>query len=161
VDVPEETLSPAEAEAGVPVPAGPRVGRLLQLRADQRVRFLLTGAVNTGFGLLVFTVLELAIGEVLPYLVVLVVAHVIGVLEAFYLYRRTVFLVRGHVVRDLARFESVYLVALAVNLVLLPLLVEVGRLPVIGSQALIVVVTALISFFGHKHFSFRRPRSGS
>jgi putative flippase GtrA len=105
----------------------------------------------------VFAALELALRDVLSYLVVLVMAHVIGVLEAFYLYRRTVFRVEGSILRDLARFESVYLLALAVNLVLLPLLVEVGRLPVIASQALIVIITACLSFFGHKHFSFRRP----
>jgi putative flippase GtrA len=120
---------------------------------------LLTGIVNTGFGLLVFTCLELLLHDVVGYLVVLVVAHVLGVLEAFWLYRRTVFRVEGNVLGDLIRFESVYLVALAVNLVLLPLLVEVGRLPVIGSQALVVLVTAVLSFFGHKHFSFRRPRT--
>ena len=52
------------------------------------------------------------------------------------------------------------LVALGVNTLLLPLLVELFHLPVIASQLLIVVVTSLVSWFGHKHFSFRRsPRA--
>lgn len=126
-------------------------------RSDERVRFLVTGAVNTGFAVVVFAGLELALRGTVGYLVVLLLTHVLGVLEAFTLYRFTVFRVRGNVVRDLLRFESVYLVGLAVNAALLPLLVEVVGLPVIGSQVLIVGVTALVSFFGHKHFSFRRP----
>ena len=134
---------------------------LRRLISDQRFRFLVTGGINTAFGLLVFTGLDLALRDVLNYLVVLLFAHVIGVLEAFYLYRQTVFRVRGNLLPDLLRFESVYLVALAVNFALLPLLVEVGGLPVIGSQFLIVGITALFSFFGHKHFSFRRPPVGS
>lgn len=135
-----------------------RVG--LWAHGDQRVRFLVIGAVNTGFGFAVFAGLQLLVGHAIGYLFVLLLAHVIGVLEAFALYRRAVFRVRGSILVDLARFESVYLVALAVNVVLLPLLVEVGGLPVLGAQALIVVVTALISFVGHKHFSFRRSSGG-
>ena len=104
--------------------------------------------------------LDLLLRHLVGYFVILLLAHVVGVLEAFVVYRRTVFQVRGHVLRDLARFESVYLVALGVNATLLPLLVEVVGLPVIASQVLIVAVTALVSFFGHKHFSFRRPRAG-
>ena len=44
--------------------------------------------------------------------------------------------------------------------VLLPLLVEIAGLPVLVSQFLIVGITSLMSWFGHKHFSFRRPRAG-
>jgi putative flippase GtrA len=73
------------------------------------------------------------------------------------MHRRFVFRVQGNVLVDLMRFETVYLGALVINAVLLPLLVEVGGLPVIPSQFLIVGVTAVISFFGHRHFSFRRP----
>ena len=39
---------------------------------------------------------------------------------------------------------------------LLPLLVELVGLQVLVSQGVIVVVTALLSFFGHREFSFRR-----
>jgi putative flippase GtrA len=79
------------------------------------------------------------------------------VLCAFVLHRRLVFRVTGNVLVDLVRFEMVYLGGLGINAILLPVLVEVAQLPVIMSQFLIVSVTALVSFFGHKHFSFRRP----
>lgn len=137
---------------------GPSSHRLRGLLSDERVRFVGVGGFNTAFAFVVFAVLQATIGHRVNYMVVLVLAHVIGVLEAFVLYRWTVFQVRGSVLRDLARFESVYLVALAVNAALLPLLVEFGHLPVILAQAVIVVVTSVLSFIGHKNFSFRRPR---
>ena len=51
--------------------------------------------------------------------------------------------------------ESVYLTALAINVVALPVLVELGmdRIP---AQAIIMAATTLLSYFGHRHFSFRR-----
>ena len=142
-----------------------RSGVLLRLLRDQRVAFLIIGGINTviGFGLFVLFVVtfghavDRAIGPILGSLVALACAHVVGVLIAFVLHRRFVFRVRGHVWRDLARFESVYLVAIAVNAIALPALVGVGA-PRIPSQAAIVIVTTVISYVGHRFFSFRRPK---
>lgn len=133
------------------------VGQLLsRLRADQRIAFLGAGAFNTAFGFTAFTVLQLTIGDRVGYLVVLLLAHVIGVLEAFVVYRHGVFKVSGSVLLDLARFESVYLVALGINVVMLAGLVELVGLPVLLAQGCSLVVTAALSYVGHKHFSFRR-----
>ena len=120
------------------------------------LRFIVVGVFNTLFAVAVFVLLQKWLGHVAGYLVVLVLAHLVGVLEAYALHRLLVFQVRGHVLRDLARFESVYLVALGLNALLLPLLVEICDLPVITSQILIVAVTAVVSFVGHSRFSFHR-----
>jgi putative flippase GtrA len=63
------------------------------------------------------------------------------------------------VLGDLWRFETVYLTSLAINLVLLPILVEFTHLPVLLAQALILLVTSVMSWVGHKHYSFRRTPS--
>jgi putative flippase GtrA len=128
---------------------------LLRVVRDQRVAFLAVGAVNTVFGYLCFAGLLLLLGQS-RYLVALVCAYVIAVLFAFVLYRFLVFRVRGHVLADLWRFSTVYLTSLAVNFVLLPLLVEFAHLRVLVAQALIVFVTSIMSWLGHKHYSFRR-----
>ena len=134
--------------------------RLRGLHRDQRVAFMGVGAFNTLIGAAFFVALELTLGRVVGYMVVLLITHVLSVLCAFVLHRRLVFRVTGNVLVDLVRFEMVYLSGLAINMVLLPVLVEVVQLPVILSQFLIVSLTALVSFFGHKHFSFRRsPRT--
>lgn len=130
-------------------------------RLDQRLAFLVVGAVNTLGGVVAFVGLELLLGDRLHYLVVVLLAHVVSVLLAFALHRRYVFRVTGtgSVLLDLARFESVHLGVLAANVVVLPLLVEVVGLPVIPAQLAFGGSAAVLSWFAHKHFSFRRPRS--
>ena len=142
-------------EAGPPGDTSPAPGWLLRVVRDQRVAFLAVGAFNTAFGYLLFAMLLLLLGHRL-YLVALLCAYIVSVLLAFVLYRFLVFRVRGHVLRDLWRFVTVYLFALAVNFVTLPLLVELVHLPVLVAQAMIVLVTSLMSWMGHKHYSFRR-----
>ncbi len=139
-------------------PAGMRgsLGPLFNLVRDQRVAFLLVGATNTAVGAVWFIVFQAMLQARLGYMTVLACAHVASVLCAFVLYRRFVFRVRGHLWRDLGRFEVINLGALAVNAVCLPLLVEIAGLPVLASQLIIAGGTVLISFFGHRDFSFRR-----
>lgn len=139
-------------------------GPLLRIVKDQRLAFLVVGGANTGIGFLIFVGFQFLVGDPLGratsepvgYMTTLGLSHVTSVVIAFVLYRTLVFRVRGHVWRDLARFESVYLVSIGVNAVLLPLLVEVAGLPVLFAQFLIVFVTTMISYFGHRYFSFRR-----
>jgi putative flippase GtrA len=152
-DEPDEALtSPGGVSPGVPSGSP---GWLLRVVRDPRVAFLGVGAVNTVVGYLCFAGFLWVWGQQ-RYLVALACAHVVSVLIAFVLYRFVVFRVRGHVLTDLWRFETVYLSALAVNFVLLPVLVELAHLRVLVAQALIVLVTSVMSWVGHKNFSFRR-----
>jgi putative flippase GtrA len=122
-------------------------------------RFLVIGVVNSAFGFGVFVALQATLGTVTHYLVVLVVAQVIAVLEAYVLQRVVVFRARGRWWRDLVRFSGVYVVALGVNAVLLPLLVEVAKLPVLLAQAIVMAAVALGTFVVHRSFTFRHSRA--
>ncbi|GAA2242386.1 hypothetical protein GCM10009851_29640 [Herbiconiux moechotypicola] len=130
---------------------------------DRRVAFLAVGAANTAVGFVAFVAADLTVGSIVDAavnetagsLATLGCAHVVGVLFAFAMYRRFVFRVRGGVWRDLVRFEGVYLVAIGVNAVALPLLVGLGW-PRIPAQLSILTVTVVLSWFGHSHVSFRR-----
>jgi putative flippase GtrA len=139
------------------------VRMILNFLGDQRIRFLMVGATNTAVGYGLFAALtHWVFAEVfLGYLISLVLSYVVGIGLAFILYRRFVFVVKGRVLGDLTRFVSVYLVSIAVNLIALPLLVEVVHIPPLASQAIILVVTTVVSFLGHKNFSFRRDPAES
>jgi putative flippase GtrA len=156
-------MIPAKPEATPPGGRPGPPGWLLRVVRDQRVAFLVVGAINTVVGFLCFAAFLMTVGRLWGppwgYLATLACAHVVSVLIAFVLYRFVVFRVRGHVLADLWRFETVYLSALAVNFVLLPGLVEIAHLPVLLAQALIMAVTSLMSWVGHKNYSFRRPAS--
>jgi putative flippase GtrA len=129
-----------------------------RLLRDERVRFLIVGGFNTLFGFALFVVVELLVGQYLGYFVSLYSSYVIAVVVAFLLHRHFTYRVTGtgNVLVDLVRFASVSLVSLAVNTIALPLLVEVVGITPIIAQAFIVVITTLVSYFGHKLFSFRR-----
>ena len=132
-----------------------------RLLGDERVRFLLVGGLNTGIAFVLFVVIELIIGRHTSYLVSLFAGYVIGVIISFLAHRRFTFRIvgSGNIVVDFLRFQSVSLVALAVNTLVLPVLVEFAGLTPIVAQAIIVVVTTVISYVGHKFFSFRRARA--
>jgi len=140
------------------------IARVLRIARDPRVSFLLVGGFNTALGFATFVAadalvgrpLDAAVNETFGSLVTLAISHVIGVIVAYLLYRRFVFRVTGRFWRDLARFESVYLVQLAFNSIALPLAVGLG-VPRIPAQLAIVIVSAVGSYLGHKFFSFRRP----
>ncbi|MGV1007388.1 MAG: GtrA family protein [Dermatophilaceae bacterium] len=142
-----------------------RPGWLLHAVKDQRLAFVIVGTVNTAIGFVAFFGFDDLFGSVVPdwkgvphNTAVLACAHIVTVLCAFGLYRRLVFRVQGLIWRDLYRFESVYLTSVAVNWVLLNLLVELGQLTPKLAQTVIVLVTGVFSWFGHKYFSFRRPQ---
>jgi len=140
-------------------PSGPRI----RLVHDLRVAFLVVGAINTVVGFAIFVACSESVGnfvdqrfgKVAGSLVTVGITHVLSVLFAFVMHRRFVFRVRGHMLRDLARFWSVYLTGGGINIVALPVLVKLG-LPRIPAQAIILAAITLLSYFGHRYFSFRR-----
>jgi len=132
--------------------------RVLGLLDHQMLRFAMVGVVNAIFGFGLFALLQITLGDRVHYLVLLVVANIVAVVEAYVLQRWLVFRVTGRWWRELARFSSVYAVALVVNVPALSLLVEVVHLPVLPAQAIVVLATALGTFVAHRSFTFRRPR---
>lgn len=134
----------------------PRSIDLRAVLADERFRFLVVGGVNTGFAYVVFAVLVVLFEAVVHYTLLLVATHVISVLFAYVLHRTLVFRIRGRWLRDLPRYWSVHLTGLGLNLVLLPILVDVVGMEVLVGQAFALFATAALSYLGHKHFSFRR-----
>jgi putative flippase GtrA len=149
-------------EFDLPLEAAPP-GPLIRRVRDQRVAFLIVGAINTvvGFGIFVACsetvghIVDRRFGQLAGSLVTVGISHVLSVLFAFVMHRRFVFHVRGHVLLDLMRFESVYLTALGISAVALPALVELGLNRILAG-AIITAATTLLSYFGHRHFSFRR-----
>lgn len=155
-----EVENDGAASADAPARAGGRrqlPDRVRTLLEIEVVRFGLVGVVNTAFGYGLFIVLELTVGHVLHYLVILGISHVLGVIEAYLLQRWLVFRARGHWWRDLMRFWSVYLVALGFNAAALPFLHEVMGVAVIPAQGIVLLVSALGTYVAHRNFSFRRP----
>jgi putative flippase GtrA len=124
--------------------------------ADRRIRYVIVGGWNTVFGYAAFAGLTLSLHQRLHYVVILLIGHIVTVSQGFVLHRSVVYRVTGHLFRDFSRFQMMYAGALAANAALLVALVHSAHLPVLLAQALIVTALPLVTYFGHKHFTFRR-----
>ena len=135
----------------------------------QAARYLLVGAWNTLFGYLLYAGLTYLLTGRIPcaYLAAALLGNVIAVTVAFLGYKWFVFRTRGNYLREYLRCWTVYGVSTVVGLAALPLVV-VGLTWSVGPHAwipylaggLLTGVTVIISFLGHKNFSFAaRPRN--
>lgn len=130
-----------------------RVGSMLR---DKRIRFVVTGAANAALTMAAFVFFQKTMGDRWGYLWTVLATHVTTVLVGFASHRHMVFGVTGNVLRDLWRFETVHLSNMLLTALFLTLGVEVFNLPVLGTQAGILVASAIYSWFAHSRFSFRR-----
>ena len=122
---------------------------------NEKIRYLLVGGYNTAFGYILFVILLMLLKDRVHYLIVLVISHVISVTNAYFAYKFLVFKTRGQWLHEFGKFNMVYLGVLAINLMALPAMVELLSIrPAIG-QAVFVVITVIVSYLGHKHFSFK------
>ena len=131
----------------------------------QVIRYLLVGAFNTGFGYALFVSFNYLLrrygiygSEIASFL-----GSVISITVAFLGYKWFVFHTRGHYLREWLRCVSVYGTSMLFNLLMLPPLTLLLRRRFGPTQtasnlaaAILTVVTVIASYFGHKHFSFRR-----
>lgn len=129
---------------------------LRMIFTDQRFRYVLVGGINTVFSFGLFVGFNAWFGHLVPSAVPLSLAWVISVICVFFAQRALVFKVTGHLVRDLSRFVLVNSGALAINLVVLFVLSDLWGAPRVPTQLAITVVTVILSYLGHKYFSFRR-----
>lgn len=139
-----------------------RVGSALDRALDYVVRYreqllyLVVGGWNTVFGYGVWAVMQYLLGDHIPYLVIVVMAWPIAVLNAYIGYRYLVFRSRGPILTELPRFSLVYAVTLVVNLALLPIALHVLPFNIYIVQALLTVVVIVASYLSHKYFTFSR-----
>jgi putative flippase GtrA len=129
-------------------------------RYSEQILYLIVGGWNTLFGYLAFVVLYYLLHGRLSVMLILVASYAVSVANAYVCYRYVVFRSRGSVLREMPRFTSVYLVALGANLVILPLALHWLPLGAYAIQAIFTMAVVVLSYFGHKHFSFRGARRG-
>lgn len=124
-------------------------------RYREQLLYLAVGAWNTLFGYGVWALLQYLLYPQVNYLVIVALSYPIAIANAYMCYRYVVFRSHGSVLRELPRFSSVYLLTMAANLLVLPILVRILPLSLYAIQGLFTVVIVILSYLGHKFFSFR------
>lgn len=137
----------------------------------QFIRYLLVGGFNTLFGYGLFALLNwLFLGRLgkFSYMYASFLASITSITVAFLGYKWFVFRTHGNYLREWVRCVGVYGSGIVIGLVGMPILVPVlqGRLhrPEHASYiagAIMMVVTILFGFFGHKNVSFRQAGDAS
>jgi putative flippase GtrA len=131
----------------------------------QVVRYIVVGAFNTGFGYGLFVALNYLFRRFGVYgsEIASLLSNIIAITVAFLGYKWFVFRTHGNYLREWLRCISVYGTSMAFSLVMLPPLTLLLRRWFGPTQtasniaaAILTMVTVVASYFGHKHFSFRR-----
>jgi putative flippase GtrA len=137
--------------------------------AWQFVRYVLVGGFNTAFGFGVFALLNWSFRRLgsFAYMYAWLLSNVIAITAAFLAYKWFVFRTRGNYLTEWIKCFSVYgsgilfgAVALPITVTLLRRAMHKPELAPYLAVALLTGVTVILSFFGHRHFSFRTKPSG-
>ncbi len=124
----------------------------------EHYRFLIVGAYNTAFGYLTFVILYQTLGDKLHYLILVVISHIIAVTNAFISQKHLVFRTNGSVFFEFIRFNITTLGTLLLSLAGMSLLVGQFKTKVLVAQALVTVISVMVSYFAHKNFTFKKHK---
>jgi putative flippase GtrA len=136
---------------------------------EEKLRFLVVGGWNTVVGmaaLWVFerlipygpaTVLGAAVGVVAAKQVVLTVAWVVGVTHNFFTFKLLVFRTRGKWLGEYVRMYGVYAVTFVVQSVMVQAISAWMGWSLFWANLPTILVVTVLSYLGHKYFTFRRP----
>jgi putative flippase GtrA len=119
----------------------------------QFIRFVFVGGLNTivSFGSYALFIKVFGIN----YVVASFIYTVIGVTNSYLWNKYFTFKIKKMNIFEFLRFISVYAISYVINVNLLIILVEIFKFDPIIANVLLLVVTMLISFVGHKLWSFR------
>lgn len=131
---------------------------LLSLAGDRRVRYLFAGGIAAVVYYATFAGGWLFAGGRVPYLLMAVIANLVTAVLTYPLYRTVVFASTGPLLPGFLRFYAICFGSLVFNLVGLPFLVEIVRMPVLPAQALLLVVAPLVNYQLNKVWTFRQGR---
>lgn len=140
----------------------------------EKFRFLVVGAWNTLFSYVLFAAMLWLLGPVLQplstsenalaawigehyYLVVQWLSWVIAVPQSTTTLKYLAFRSKGHLPSEIGRSFFVYLPMQAFSSVMLWLFSGVLGIPPLLGQLLTVGISAVLSYVGHKNFTFKQP----
>ena len=125
------------------------------IRIKQEINYIIAGAWNTIFGYFFFATLYFLFSKKVHYMILVVISNIVGITNAYISYKFFVFKTKGNYLREYFRFYVVYGFSMIIGLILLPLIVELLHISPLVAQLFIVVITVIISYLGHRNFSFK------
>lgn len=122
------------------------------------VRYLIVGGWNTLFGVGLYTLVYELWGTRTNYLGWAVAVNILAITNAYLCYKFFVFRTKGNYLREYLKCYTVYGAGMLLGMGGLFLLVSGAGMNPAWANFLLTGVTVVLSYFGHKYFSFRRRR---
>jgi putative flippase GtrA len=130
-------------------------GQLLAEQHEIKIKFIFAGILNTTFGLGTFPGLYFMLaGFKLHYLVILTISQAICIMFAYLTNKFLVFRTKGDYVAEFLKFITFHLSYFAVNLLTLPMLVELLHFNPVIAQTLFALLVIASSYFWHSRITF-------
>ncbi len=136
-------------------------------RHQVKIRFIAVGIWNTLLGYLLYYLLDSLFLHVfraryLAYMSALSLAQIVSIIIAYFSHKHLTFksITTGkETVTEFARFSLTYAFVFLLNMILLPLTVELGNISPKIAGAMLTILTPIISYIGHSTFSFRNGKN--
>lgn len=122
----------------------------------EKVLYVVVGVWNTVFGYSLYAVAVTVLGDE-HYVWLLVPTSIIAITQNYFAYKFLVFRTRSNYLREYLRFYLVYGPVVLANLLVLPALVRWLSLEPVVAQALFTLLAVVVTYAGHKYFTFREP----
>jgi putative flippase GtrA len=120
-----------------------------------KIRYLLTGLLNTLFGLGMFPFLYFALdAKHFHYIVILIMSQSICIVFAYLTNKHMVFKTNGGYMMEFLKFSTFHFIYFLLNLAILPLLVEIIHLTPVIAQAFFSITVIISSYFWHSQITF-------
>lgn len=128
------------------------IEQLKLLFKRKEIRFLFVGGINTFVG---YGTYALCIFGGLHYAFSQLISTIIGVVNSYFWNKYFTFRKKGKSASEAVRFLSVYAASYIINLGLLYMLIDRLEMNEYLAGMFGLIVTTLISYFGHNKFSFK------
>jgi len=131
------------------------LSEVLKTLENPRFRYLLAGAWNTAFGYLCGVSMYYLFGDWMGVLIVAILSNILAISMSFLTHKVFVFKTKGNWIREYLRAYLVYGLSAIVGILLLMIFVELLDIKFWLAQALVILLTVIISYIGHKKFTFK------
>lgn len=132
-------------------------------RHGEKLRFLVVGIWNTLFSVAVVWILDRLIPydphSIIQKQLVLTMSWVILVTHNFFTFKLLVFQTKGNWLREYGRMYVIYAVTFIVQSLLMQVISYLFDLSVFWANLPTIFVVTIMSYVGHKYFTFREPRN--
>lgn len=126
----------------------------------KKFRFLLAGALNTLIGLGLYPLLYVFLSNKLGYMGILGLSQFICVTFSFLTNKFFVFKTKGNTKSEYLKFFMFHMAYLMLNVIGLPVMVELLRMNPMAAQTIFASFIAVTSYYWHNLITFRNDVHG-